>query len=285
MRKLISVILISGMCLLMAACGTSGTQNSAPASAGAEVSGSGGSDTGINILDPQSIISIDEEPVDVEAIKANFDKASALVESLVDTSNMTVDNDDQGEDGMYRYWYVDEIPREIKLSDEISIDGKTITIAKTLIKDLSDLGFEVEKFSDTVNPQEIQSVNINKGDKTFILSSMPNETDQPMQLDDMPVFELNSGSLEYAIPFDYMGITPESKIEDVLDILGVPNSALNLSSSGVNTSIEFGYVNESREGDKLVNKILSFDFVYDADTDSAHLSSILYSRNEYPAEE
>ena len=233
---------------------------------------------------PGSVISegSSEASPDLEAVRTSFDKASAYIESAVDTSSMTVITEDEDSRNLTRSWSYDE-PENITLSDVVEIDGNKIIIGETTEKELENLNLKAEKSKDTAEPDESVSVTLtNEDDKSMILSIQSNDTDATQTVGDLPVYGFKSGLIEYTLPFNYSGLTGESDLEDALKIFGAPNTMIYLSANDLNTSIELEYLNEKKEQDFVITDDLLLVFKYNED-DTTELTCINYSREKYPA--
>ncbi len=226
----------------------------------------------------------DAAPTETDQMKDNFEKASAYVESLIDVSKTTVMTDDEEAGSLYRYWMYEDAPEQPSFSDEVNIDGAVIVIGKTLEKELEGLGFQVDAYLDTVQPNEVTSVTLNKNGKSTILTLKGNDTDEVLPIADLPVYGFTSVYNEYTIPFSYSELTAESTLADALQLFGEPNSSLNLCVDDLGTSIVLSYFNNAQEGDTVTTNTLELTFLYQADADTAVLSSINLSRDSYVTE-
>ena len=226
----------------------------------------------------------DAAPAETDQLKDNFEKASAYVESLIDASKTTVMTDDEEAGSLYRYWMYDNAPEQVSFSNEVDVGGTVIAIGKTLEKELEGLGFQVEASLDSVQPDEITSVTVNKDGKSSILTLKCNDTDQALPIADLPVYGFTSVYNEYTIPFSYSGLTNESTLADALKLFGEPNSSLNLCADDLGTSIVLSYFNTAQEGETVTTDSLELTFLYQADANTAVFSSIVLSHDTYPAE-
>ena len=218
---------------------------------------------------------------DIAAIRENYDKASAYIEATFKPEGMTVS--EQDEDGgvyLYKYWSKENTD-SADFTNDIEIDGKTITIGETPVKDLEGLGFEISKGKETVEPNEITSVTLTKGNKTCVLSTADTMSDKAVPIDDTIVGAVSASFSDYSLPFTYSGLDSKSTPADVIDKLGTPNSTINLSSDNDGSIIELVYTKTSKEGDVVTDVNLLIDLRYDADQNNASISSVDISAITY----
>lgn len=213
---------------------------------------------------------------DKNLVKANFDKAVAFVESAIDTKDMTA-GDNEDEFCMYRDWSYEET-ENTELPDTIEVNGKTITIGKTTVKDLNELGMKLEKSMDKVPPQTGTAVNLIDDSKTFLLN-VDNGTDKTLDIDDMTITGFTTGFKDYTLPYSYSGINYDSTVEDVISKLGKPNSNITVDANDQSATITINYTNDVTEGKTITTDNVSVAFNYDSAKDTAALSSLNYSRN------
>ena len=221
---------------------------------------------------------------DIAAIRESYDKASAYIEATFKPEGMTVS--EQDEDGgvyLYKYWSKENTD-STDFTNDIEIDGKTITIGETPVKDLEGLGFEISKGKETVEPNEITSVTLTKGNKTCVLSTADTMSDKAVPIDDTIVGAVSASFSDYSLPFTYSGLDSKSTPADVIDKLGTPNSTINLSSDNDGSIIELVYTKTSKEGDVVTDVNLLIDLRYDADKNDASISSVDISAITYKPE-
>lgn len=218
---------------------------------------------------------------DIAAIRESYDKASAYIEATFKPEGMTVS--EQDEDGgvyLYKYWSK-ENSENADFTNDIEIDGKTITIGKTLVKDLDGLGFEISKGKETVEPNEVTSVTLTKNNKTCILSTSDTMSDKAVPIDDVTVGAVSASFSEYSLPFTYSGLDSKSTPADIIDKLGTPNSTINLSSDNDGSIIELVYTKTSKEDDVVTDVNLLIDLRYDAEKNDASISNVDINTNSY----
>lgn len=213
---------------------------------------------------------------DKNLVKANFDKAVAFVESTIDTKDMTA-GDNEDEFCMYRDWSYEET-KNTELPDTIEVNGKTITIGRTTVKDLNELGMKLEKSMEKVPPQTGTAVNLIDDSKTFLLN-VDNGTDKTLDIDDMTITGFTTGFKDYTLPYSYSGINYDSTVEDVISKLGKPNSNITVDANDQSATITINYTNDVTEGKTITTDNVSVAFNYDPAKDTAALSSLNYSRN------
>ena len=211
-----------------------------------------------------------------ELVKANFDKAVAFVESAIDTKDM-MSRDNEDEFCMYRDWSYEET-ENTELPDTIEVNGKTITIGKTTVKGLNELGMKLEKSMEKVPPQTGTAVNLIDDSKTFLLN-VDNGTDKTLDIDDMTITGFTTGFKDYTLPYSYSGINYDSTVEDVISKLGKPNSNITVDANDQSATITINYINDVTEGKTVTTDNVSVAFNYDPAKDTAALSSLNYSRN------
>ena len=210
---------------------------------------------------------------DIAAIRESYDKASAYIEATFKPEGMTVS--EQDEDGgvyLYKYWSK-ENSENADFTNDIEIDGKTITIGKTAVKDLDGLGFEISKGKETVEPNEVTSVTLTKDNKTCILSTSDTMSDKAVPIDDVTVGAVSASFSEYSLPFTYSGLDSKSTPADVID----------MSSDNDGSIIELVYTKTSKEDDVVTDVNLLIDLRYDADKNDASISSVDINTISYKA--
>lgn len=221
---------------------------------------------------------INPETADTEQIKADFDKASAFVASVVDLSDADIQTDDEDPANLYSYWAVDNGDRLFEPDNELMVNGQKIVIGETTVNDLETMGFKLEKPADVIGPDEQMSVTLRNDSKYFMFDVHLTEGEEEKPISDVPVLGFNVGAGEYAIPYEYMGISEDISFEKAIETLGMPNSELRVNSDVTGTSIEISYFNISAAEGITTDNILSLSFSYDADNDTAAISSVRMSR-------
>ena len=257
MKKLTALLLILTLALALCACGAT---------------------------PPPDTDDVPAPKVDTTAIRDSYDKASTYVVATFKPKGMVVSEQDE-DDGAYLFknWGKENIGNA-DFPAEIELDGETVTIGKTLVKDLADMGFEVSKGKETVEPNEITSVMLTKDNRTCILSTADTMSDKPVPIDDIPVGAVSAAYASYALPFTYSGLDSESTPADILDKLGSPNSSINLSSDAEGTIIELIYSRTVKEDDVSTDINLLIDLKYDVAKNNATMSSIDITSISYKSE-
>ena len=221
---------------------------------------------------------------DISAIRDSYDKASTYIEATFKPRGMTVSEQDE-DDGayLYKYWSK-ENSDNADFTNDIEIDGKTITIGKTLVKDLEGLGFEISKGKEAVEPNEVTSVSLMKDNKTCILSTADTMSDKAVPIDDVTIGAVSASYSEYTLPFTYSGLDSKSTPADIIDKLGTPNSTINLSSDNDGSIIELVYTKTVKEDGVITDVNLLIDLRYDVDQNDASISSVDIAAMSYKSE-
>lgn len=259
MKKLTAIIIAALFALALTACGAEPLEP--PASPGS--------------LQPES-------QVDTGSIKSDFEKGYDYVQSLIKSDSVQADKFEDDPEYLYCMWTFLDAPPDVTLSDDIEIGGQKITFGKTLVKDLEGMGFELIKPSDTVEPDEIFGILLNKDGKSVNVETYGR--DQPQPADDLPVYGFTGGREEFVIPYNYNGLSAASTLKDVLDIMGEPNGDIRLTSDSMETVIEIDYVSEQTLGDRIEQKQFSVTFTYDVENNTSVVTSLNLSRNYYSAD-
>ncbi len=262
MKRIFALLLATLLTVSLCACGASQSQ------------------TGLD-----DIITIDDSTVNKEEARAAFDKAAEYLKSFVDLSKMEEHPVDEQDTALYGNWFPLEADATVSLSNDFEVDGSKITIDTTLEKDLEAMDFSIEKAMDTVEPDMSTSVTLGKGTKSMILSLENNYGDQPVPIGDLAVAGFTSGISELNLPFNYNGLTETSTLEDALKIFGVPNDSIRIAVEGTGTEIQFSYFTDATEGDVSVMDHLDLNFAYNAESNTAALTTISRSRDKMPMAE
>lgn len=259
MKKLTAIIITALFALALAACGAKPAEP--PASSDTQSPGS------------QS---------DAAAIKSKYDKAFDYIQSAIKSDSVQTEKSENDPEYLSCTWVFPDAASEGNLSEDIEIGGQTITIGKTLVKDLAGLGFEMEKPSDTVEPAEIFGILLNKDGKSANIEI--HGTDKPQPADELPIYGFTGGAQEFVIPYNYKGLTVASTLQEVLDTMGEPNANIRLTADNMDCSIEIDYVNEKTVGDQVERDSLSVAFSYDAEKSTSVITSFNLSRDYYSAD-
>lgn len=240
MKKLIITVLLTALTLGLCACGSSQTSEQAT----------------------QDSVTTNE----------SFEAATSYVESAIDTSEMnsTIQND---ENSLYHYWTYGGAEPNDEFGLEIEINGEKITIGKTTVNDLKDLGFDVDLDVETVQPNTVQGFTIKKDDK-FCNISVQNSTDKEQDIHDLAVFQVNVFTDEASLSFNYGDIKGGSSLEEVIKAFGTPKSNVTLSGDESNTTITLNYFSSVTQDDLMTTSTLDIDLLYNADDNTATVKSI-----------
>ncbi len=246
MKKLAAIFMILALALCMCACGD------------------------ISPIEVESSV-----PADPAKLHEDLESAIAYIEANVDTSGAERYIDDSDESYQTCYWDFGEDRPEKDFSNEVEIDGISIKVGETKVKDLETLGFDVEKPGDTVDPQASFGVTLHRDGKQAILSLMRNPSDQPAPIAEFPVYGFSGGIAEFTIPYSYEGLTYGTPMEDVIEKLGNPYADLRVSSDSVaGTIIEISYDRMVPQGETMMCYSLDFRFLYDAEANSTTMEGM-----------
>ena len=235
-------------------------------------------------------VSSENSSSNTTSIKDVFDMTKAYAESNIDVTGMQLQTDDENEGSLYAYWTFDEPQDNVAMTYDLEIDGNAIKILTTTEKEVEDMGFEVSKYSDMVEPDESQSVTANKDGKEMVLTLKTNNTKSNIPVGELPVYGFDGYYNEFSLPFSYNGFTDKTTIKDVIGILGNPNSGVDVSveefSGNEYTSyIKLSYSNIVPSGNTEFSEILTFEFKYDPSTNSETIYCISYSADEYTVDQ
>lgn len=216
--------------------------------------------------------------VDTEAIRETFDKATAYIDSNIDTSDMSMSTqDDSNGESLYRYW--NGSGGKATFGNEIEIAGNTVEIGKTTVKDLESFDLDVTKTNDTVEPDENAAIELYKDNKTCILMTSDNLSGNTADIEDMTIGSVSAAFDEYALPFNYGGLNEKSTVSDVVALIGEPNNTVNLSVDETGAIITLSYSKTAEDASKTIDDNLSIFLYYDSDSDSAVVKSVQLNRS------
>lgn len=204
--------------------------------------------------------------------RKNFDAATTYIESTIDTSKMnSILQDDK--DGLYHYWSNNDANANDTVATDIEVGGKTITLGKTTVDELKDLGFTVELSGDKVQPNTVQGFSITKDNK-FSYVGVQNTTDQEQDINKLVVSEFNTIADGSSMEFSYSGINSGSTLEEVIKALGTPQSNVTLSGDQADPTITLDYYNSKTEGDIAITTTLNINLLYNAEQNIATVNNI-----------
>ena len=224
--------------------------------------------------------------VDPSTIRSSFEKGTKLVENSFDVKSMTVQTqDDDGGAALYQYWSPKEETDADSLSKEIELDGHKLTLGETIIGELEDYDWKLEKSSDTEQPNEVIAITLNKDGKYCAVQPKPNDTDQALSIADLPLSAVITAVKEFSLPYTYSGITAQSTLKDVLDALGTPNKMITLCSDDTGVSLELNYGTTKRDGNQVTDFTVTIYLTCDTENNTAAVSNLSLSQETYTAEE
>ena len=222
----------------------------------------------------EEIISVETgaPPADEGAIKATYDKACAFIDTAI--GDMKANKQISSEDPTYLAcdWEFEGAQQNYNMSDEIDLNGHAVVIGKTTMKEIKDYGFTFLGAPETVAPNEILGLTTLDGDKSVSLGTHGGDKEQT--LDESVVYEFVAGEKEFAIPYNYCGVTVESTLKDVLTALGAPNISIHLGVDSSSATIDISYNDEVQENGQITTNRLAFTFKYDETNDSASITSL-----------
>ena len=219
-----------------------------------------------------------------EDIRTNFEKASAYVESLLDGKTGDVQTDDEDSLSLYRYWDCPDADGAITLSDEVTVEGFTAVIGKTLVKELDNSGLTVEKSKETLEPHFETSASLTRDGKTFVFR-VYNSKEESVLMNETALSGFSGTFSEYVLPFNYAGLTETSTLRDVMELFGYKNYSIVLSADETGTMIRVSYHFDTPDGNSVFMRILEIECLYQADADTAVITSISYSAENTPQSE
>lgn len=204
--------------------------------------------------------------------RRDFEAAATYVESSIDANEMSkTDQDD--ENGLYRYWTYGGKEANDTFSPEIEIDGKKITLGKTTVNELKELGFECDIDVETVQPNTVQGITIRKNNK-YCNISVQNTAEKEQSIHELAVFQLNVLTDPGFLDFNYGDIKSGSTLEDVIKALGTPRSNITLSGAESGATISLNYNNTVTDGDLETISTLDIDLLYHTEENTAAVKSI-----------
>lgn len=208
------------------------------------------------------------------ALRADFENAKAFVEANIDMKNMEAQDQDQEDPSyLYQYWFAQDAPN-VEFSLDAELDGQTVTVGKTTVKELKELGFELSTDQKVIEPDVSTGLSLSKGDKICNITLANNDTGKELPIDEGVLSEVDMIGNEFGISYVYSGLKDQSSFKDVIDKLGAPNSQVKISSDDSGVSIELSYFNSTQDGDKTSDKSLTVYFGYDTTNNTATVRQI-----------
>lgn len=215
---------------------------------------------------------------DSAAMHTNFDAAGTFVDSVIDTSEMTASTQED-ETGLYQYWVYNGESANDEFGVDIKIDNKKITLAKTTVNDLQDLGFELQSEEESAEPGSILGITVKKDEK-FGCFAIENKSDAKQEISNMVVFQYSGDSDENTLDFNYNGLKKGSSLEDVIKTLGTPKSNITMTGNANGTRITLNYVNSSTEDNTIITDSLDIGLIYHPKKNTATLTHLNLTRYE-----
>lgn len=260
MKKLIIIFLSAALVLGLCACGGNNNTSDADSTVGA---------------------------ADVADIRAAYEKADAYIGSIIDAEKagmVTDEQDDNNGETLYKYWTYAEDKEGGKIDASIELEGETVTVGKTTVSELKELGYKIDAEVETVGANTVQGFSVTKDNKYSNLS-VDNYTNSPQKFADMVINSAAGANAEVGgMSFDYKGIKSGSTLKDVVDALGVPNFTMTLGCDLSGNSIEVSYsCTTVEDGNQLVDT-LTVNLMYDPSANVAKVSAVRIERTTIPAE-
>lgn len=220
-------------------------------------------------------------------VQERFDMASAYVESLFDASKTEVQTDEEDPEYPQRYWYFSGPADGVNIPETVTVNGKSIALGQTTVKELKELGFTVEMSMDTVEPNTVLSFSIIDGRKALILTIAPNNTDQSIPFDDAIIAGFTGSFNAYSMPFGYAGITEASTLKDVISAFGIEagETDIGLVADTTDTEITVHMFNMLQNGDTETLKSLDITLRYSASENIAKVTNVTLSVDAHPIPE
>ena len=219
-------------------------------------------------------------------LEERFDMASAYIESLIDASKTEVQTDTEDPEYPQRHWFFSGPADGVNIPDTVTVNGKSIVIGQTTVKELKELGFTVDMSTDTVEPNTVLSFSIIDGSKALIFTTAPNATDQSIPFDDSIIAGFTGSFSAYSMPFGYVGITEASTLNDVISAFGIEagETVIGLVASTTDTEITVHMINMVQNGDTETLKSLDITLLYSASENDARVTSVMLDIDVHPVE-
>lgn len=242
----------------------------------------GGAVTTDNTPDAQaeSASAENTENAEPSELKPVFDKACAYTESFIDPAGRSVFTDEEDPSYLQKTWMYDA-PVNQTVSNEVSVSGKTIVIGETTCGELEKLGFQLEKPAEEALPDDVLGLTVWEDGKQLSLTLEANETEHSIPTNDLRVVYFTGTYADEVIPFDYCGLTKESTPKDVIAAFGEANDSVSVAAETYATTVTMVYSQETREGSLVIRTVLSLEFQYSADADTAFLHSVSLEKHSY----
>ncbi len=220
-------------------------------------------------------------------IEERFDMASAYIESLIDASKAEVQTDTEDPEYPQRHWFFSGAADGATIPEALTVDGKSFTIGQVTVKELKELGLNIESGSDVIEPSYALMINISDGLKSLTITTAGNDTDQDIPLDDAVIVGFQGGFNEYTIPFDYAGITEASTLKDVLSLFASEDweGIMGLTASEYDTEITVQMYSTVQSGETETLKSLDITLSYSASSNTATVTNVVLNIDIHPIPE
>ena len=216
------------------------------------------------------------ETYDRNTMKSNYDSAVTYIESIIDTSGMT-ENDQNGDFSINKSWTGGNGLGNDSIDAELIIDDQIVKLGEDTPQDIADMGFQVKVEHEMLEPSQMESFSPEKGEK-FTTLSVVNNTEKSQKTMDLPLYQFFGSIDSYNLSFQYHGITKGYTLKNIVDTIGVPSSGINVSATNVDTNIILNYYSETTSGDQTYSDRLTIYILYDADKNTGELESLMLTR-------
>lgn len=186
-----------------------------------------------------SLCACGEEPVKTEYLE----RTTSYIDTLIDSDKFTEEKD---LNKLVTKWTAAE-DVSADLPDVLKLDGETITLGKTTVAELKEMGFKADaKTPETVEAGKNAEVSVNRNEQYCSVFTEVNDSDKAAKVDDLAITGFYVTGATFS-PFDYNGITDKSTLEDLLSI-DLPISTINLSTHGSDSLIYITYKRAASDG-------------------------------------
>lgn len=259
MKKIFAILLIAALAVTLVACG--GAKN--------------------NDTDATSA------PADTAAIRSVYDKAAAFVDANIDTKDLEVtEQDDDNGTYLCKFWNSTDETASADFTNDIVVDGVTITLGKTTVKELKALdGYTVDLPQDTIESDTVLGFGLSKDNKSVQLSIISNDITEAAPVDDFTIDQITCSYSDFSLPFLYSGLDEKATVKDIIEKVGMPNSTIQLTVDEQSAVIELNYSRSSKADGLTIDETLTISLNYNADNDTAAVSDVRLSRNTYSDQE
>ena len=187
-----------------------------------------------------SLCACGEKPVITEYLE----KTTSYIDTLIEADKFTEEKDTEK---LVTKWTATE-EKSADLPDVLTLDGEKITLGKTTVAELKEMGFKTaEKTPETVEAGKNAELSVNRNEQYCSVFTEVNDSDKAVKVDDLAITGFYVTGATFS-PFDYNGITDESTLEEVMKI-DMPIRSITLSTHGSDSLIYIAY-KRSASGDK-----------------------------------